>query len=437
MRRPGRSCPRSSTCPPTSEFPAGALDLPWKKKADSVVGTFARDHGAKVPGRLVGSAKSWLSHSGVDRKAKLLPFNAPEGVAKVSPVEASAAYLAHLRDAWNGSIGKAADDRLGKQEILLTVPASFDASARDLTIEAARSAGLVNVTLLEEPQAAFYAWLAAQGDDWRKSVKVGDLLLVCDVGGGTTDFTLIGVAGRDGDLELTRLAVGEHILLGGDNMDLALAYAVGANLPGGMDGAGRQPEDRADLRLPQREGGPVLRPLEEGRPGRRARPRLEGRRRLGQDGADPGDARCRLARRLLPQMCPDRSARPGPPRRPDGDRPPLRRRPGHHAAPGPVPQPPGGLDARRPRPRSTPRPSSSTAASSRPRPLRDRVVERPLRLGRAGPSRPWTRATSTWPSLEVRPITAWSGRARASASEAACPAPITSASRPPRRPSRA
>ncbi len=222
--------------PATDEFSPGALDLPWKKKADSVVGTFARDHGAKVPGRLVASAKSWLSHSGVDRRAKLLPFHAPEGVARISPVEASASYLAHLRDAWNGSIGKAADDRLGKQEILLTVPASFDASARDLTIEAARSAGLVNVTLLEEPQAAFYAWLSSKGDAWRSSVKVDDLLLVCDVGGGTTDFTLIGVAGRDGELELTRLAVGEHILLGGDNMDLALAYAVGANLAGGMEG---------------------------------------------------------------------------------------------------------------------------------------------------------------------------------------------------------
>ena len=221
--------------PSENEFAASALDLPWKKKADAVVGSFARDHGAKVPGRLVGSAKSWLSHSGVDRKAKLLPFHAPEDVSKVSPVEASAAYLSHLRDVWNARMGKSADDRLAKQDILLTVPASFDASARELTIEAARSAGLVNVTLLEEPQAAFYSWIASRGDSWRKSVKVNDLLLVCDVGGGTTDFTLIGVTEQGGDLELTRLAVGEHILLGGDNMDLALAYAVGATLPGGME----------------------------------------------------------------------------------------------------------------------------------------------------------------------------------------------------------
>ncbi len=221
--------------PGSDEFAASALDLPWKKKSDAVVGAFARDHGAKVPGRLVGSAKSWLSHSGVDRKAKLLPFHAPDDVAKISPVEASSAYMAHLRDAWNAKMGKSADDRLAKQEILLTVPASFDASARDLTIEAARAAGLVNVTLLEEPQAAFYAWIAARGESWRRNVKVNDLLLVCDVGGGTTDFTLIGVSEQSGDLELTRLAVGEHILLGGDNMDLALAYAVGGGLPGGME----------------------------------------------------------------------------------------------------------------------------------------------------------------------------------------------------------
>ena len=223
--------------PATKEFPADALALPWKSTGDRVVGSFAREHGAKVPGRLVSSAKSWLSHSAVDRKAAILPWNAASDVPKVSPVDASTAYLSHLRDAWNAKIaGKSAEDRLEHQDILLTVPASFDAAARELTVEAARAAGLVNVTLLEEPQAAFYAWLATAGDAWRKRVKVGDLLLVCDVGGGTTDFTLISVSDQGGDLELTRLAVGEHILLGGDNMDLALAYAVAAGLPGGMDG---------------------------------------------------------------------------------------------------------------------------------------------------------------------------------------------------------
>ncbi len=223
--------------PAEKEFPPGSLDLPWKKKVERVVGLFAREHGAKVPGRLVASAKSWLSHSGVDRRAPVLPWSAPPDVEKVSPVEASAAYLAHLRDVWNHNVaGKSNEDRLETQEVLLTVPASFDAVARELTVEAARLAGLENVTLLEEPQAAFYSWLAIRGDGWRKEVKVGDTILVCDVGGGTTDFTLIGVTERDGDLELTRLAVGEHILLGGDNMDLALAHAVAATLPGGMEG---------------------------------------------------------------------------------------------------------------------------------------------------------------------------------------------------------
>jgi molecular chaperone DnaK (HSP70) len=223
--------------PGEKELAPGAADLPWKKKAERVVGVFAREQGAKVPGRLVSSAKSWLSHPGVDRQAPILPWNAPEGVAKVSPVETSAAYLGHLRDAWNHAVaGKRAEDRLELQDVLLTVPASFDAVARELTVEAARAAGLEHVTLLEEPQAAFYAWLAANSERWRKQVTVGDTLLVCDVGGGTTDFTLIGATEQAGDLVLTRLAVGDHILLGGDNMDLALAHALAERLPGGMEG---------------------------------------------------------------------------------------------------------------------------------------------------------------------------------------------------------
>ncbi len=223
--------------PAPKEFPDGALQLQWKSPADRVVGTFARDHGAKVPGRLVSSAKSWLSHPGVDRRAEILPWTAAEDVNRVSPVTASSFYLQHLRDAWNTRIaGKATADRLENLDVLLTVPASFDAVARELTSEAATKAGFRQVTLIEEPQAAFYAWLAAQGDRWRRSVKVGDIILVCDVGGGTTDFTLITVSDEGGDLVLSRLAVGEHILLGGDNMDLALAYAVAATLPQGMEG---------------------------------------------------------------------------------------------------------------------------------------------------------------------------------------------------------
>jgi molecular chaperone DnaK (HSP70) len=223
--------------PAPKEFPDGALQLPWKSPTDRVAGTFARDHGAKVPGRLVSSAKSWLSHAGVDRRAEILPWTAAEDVNKVSPVAASSAYLQHIRDAWNARIaGKVSTDRLENLDVFLTVPASFDAVARELTTEAASKAGFRQVTLIEEPQAAFYAWLAAQGDRWRKSVKVGDIILVCDVGGGTTDFTLISVSDEGGDLILSRLAVGEHILLGGDNMDLALAYAVAATLSQGMEG---------------------------------------------------------------------------------------------------------------------------------------------------------------------------------------------------------
>ena len=225
--------------PASKEFPAGSIDLPWAKGADRAVGLFAREHGAKVPGRLVSSAKSWLSHPGVDRRSPILPWGGSADVAKVSPLEASTAYLAHLRDAWDASMAAGADAkecRLADQDVLLTVPASFDAAARELTVEAARAAGLARVTLLEEPQAAFYAWIATMGDSWRKRVKVGDLLLVCDVGGGTTDFTLIAVNGEAGNLGLDRVAVGEHILLGGDNMDLALAYAVAGTLPGGYEG---------------------------------------------------------------------------------------------------------------------------------------------------------------------------------------------------------
>lgn len=223
--------------PAAKEFPPGSLDLPWKSPGDRVIGTFAREHGAKVPGRLVSSAKSWLSNEGVDRRSPVLPWTGADDVARISPVAASSAYLEHLREAWNARVaGKSPADRLENQDVYLTVPASFDAVARELTTEAATRAGLRHITLIEEPQAAFYAWLAANGDRWRRKVKVGDILLVCDVGGGTTDFTLIAVSDEEGDLVLSRLAVGEHILLGGDNMDLALAYAVAATLPQGMDG---------------------------------------------------------------------------------------------------------------------------------------------------------------------------------------------------------
>ncbi|VTT97426.1 Molecular chaperone OS=Singulisphaera acidiphila (strain ATCC BAA-1392 / DSM 18658 / VKM B-2454 / MOB10) GN=Sinac_2984 PE=3 SV=1: HSP70 [Gemmataceae bacterium] len=213
--------------PGEGEQPAGALKLPWDAKRDYCVGEFARAFGSQVPTRLVASGKSWLCHSGVDRKAAILPQKAPETGRKVSPVEASVRYMKHLAEAWNYAVAKDVEaNRLEAQDIVLTVPASFDAAARDLTIEAARTAGFEHLTLLEEPQAAFYAWLDRCGDDWRKQVNVGDLVLVSDVGGGTTDFTLIEVGEEGGNLSLTRLAVGDHLLLGGDNMDLTLAYYV-------------------------------------------------------------------------------------------------------------------------------------------------------------------------------------------------------------------
>jgi molecular chaperone DnaK (HSP70) len=213
------------------DLPAGSLDLPWAKRRDYGVGEFARERGAEVPGRVIASAKSWLRHAGVDRTAAILPWEAPEDVPRLSPLLAETRILEHLRDAWNEAM-VAADRhlRLEEQEVYLTVPASFDAAARELTARAAAEAGLEHVTLIEEPQAAFYAWLDREGDRWREKVRVGDLVLVCDVGGGTTDLSLIAVSEEAGDLTLERVAVGDHLLLGGDNMDLALAHAVAAKL---------------------------------------------------------------------------------------------------------------------------------------------------------------------------------------------------------------
>jgi molecular chaperone DnaK (HSP70) len=208
--------------PGAADFPEGAIALPWDEGRDYVVGRLAQKRGVENAGRLVSSAKSWLSHSGVDRTAALLPFRAPEGVNQISPVEASRRYLEHLRRAWDAKMPDAA---FQSQQVLVTVPASFDAVARELTLEAARQAGYENITLLEEPQAAFYAWIERH-PDWRERVAVGDLILVVDIGGGTTDFTLIAVTEQGGELALSRVAVGEHILLGGDNIDLALAGVV-------------------------------------------------------------------------------------------------------------------------------------------------------------------------------------------------------------------
>ena len=213
--------------PHTSEFADGDLALPWQAAPGALVGEWARSHGAQTPIRLVSSAKSWLCHPGVDRRAAILPSEAPDEVARISPLEASTRYLAHLRDAWNH---RHPDAPFEQQALTVTIPASFDPAARELTAEAAQAAGYIGVTLLEEPQAALYSWIAQSHGGWRKQVKVGDVILVVDVGGGTSDFSLIAVVEQDGNLQLHRVAVGEHILLGGDNMDLALAHGVARQL---------------------------------------------------------------------------------------------------------------------------------------------------------------------------------------------------------------
>ncbi|MGN4190614.1 Hsp70 family protein [Burkholderia gladioli] len=213
--------------PHEGELAAGDLSLPWTASRDYAVGEMARSRGAGTPIRLVSSAKSWLCHPGVDRRAAILPNDAPPEVARVSPLEASVRYLNHLREAWDHAHP---DAPFAAQDVTVTIPASFDPAARELTAEAAQAAGYTRMTLLEEPQAALYSWIQKSGGGWRKDVKVGDIILVVDVGGGTTDLSLIAVVEREGNLELHRVAVGEHILLGGDNMDLALAHVVARKL---------------------------------------------------------------------------------------------------------------------------------------------------------------------------------------------------------------
>jgi len=212
--------------PGERDFPPGSIALPWDDTPRFVTGKLAQRRGAEISSRLVSSAKSWLSYSSVDRTAPMLPWKAAEAVARISPVDASGEYLKHLRAAWDAEYPDAPFDR---QDVLVTVPASFDAIARELTGKAAEAAGYRNLTMLEEPQAAFYAWIERH-PDWRQRVTKGDLVLVVDIGGGTTDFTLIAVTEREGELELERAAVGEHILLGGDNIDLALAHTVAGEL---------------------------------------------------------------------------------------------------------------------------------------------------------------------------------------------------------------
>lgn len=216
----------------TTEFGPEALRCAWHNADQNcVVGAFARDHGAKVPARLIVSAKSWLCHSGVDRTAAILPWQGASDVDRLSPIEASARYLEHVRLAWDHDHSS---HPLARQDVVLTLPASFDEVARELTVKAAHRAGLPRVVLIEEPQAAFYAWIDRHRDDWNQQVLPGQKILVCDIGGGTSDFTLIRVRrGEGGKVRFHRVAVGEHLILGGDNFDLALARRLEARLTGG------------------------------------------------------------------------------------------------------------------------------------------------------------------------------------------------------------
>ncbi len=217
--------------PEEHDVASEAMAVPWKADNTLAVGEFAKNRGAELPGRLIASSKSWLCHTLVDRNQPILPWESTHTQTKQSPVQASAAILDHIRQAWNHSMaGEDPSLFLENQEILLTVPASFDAVARELTVQAAHLAGLPNITLLEEPQAAFYAWIEAGDQAWRDKIAVGDLVLVCDVGGGTTDFSLIQVSEENGELVLDRVAVGQHLLVGGDNMDLALAHSLAKEL---------------------------------------------------------------------------------------------------------------------------------------------------------------------------------------------------------------
>ncbi len=232
--------PSAIYIPHAEEFPESSFPLPWNDAGQrAIVGQFARERGALVPDRVVTSAKSWLSNPHIDPKQRILPWRSDIAEEKLSPFECSRLYLEHLRESFlHAERARGRDWDPSGGEIVVTVPASFDEVARSLTAEAAKAAGLGDVTLLEEPQAAFYAWMSQASRGWRNLIAAGDIVLVCDVGGGTADFSLIAVTDIEGRLELERVSVGEHILLGGDNMDLALAYA----LNGKLEAAGKRLE---------------------------------------------------------------------------------------------------------------------------------------------------------------------------------------------------
>ena len=220
----------------------GTPALPWKSPQDYGIGQYALQEGAKVPTRLVQSPKSWLCYAHAKRQDPILPLDAEN--VRISPVEASRRVLNHLREAWNYAVAKGdAEKELEAQEIVLTVPASFDEVARALTVTAAKEAGFLSLTLLEEPQAAFYNWMATHEGAWEKHLKVGDHILIVDIGGGTSDFSLIEVKQEGESLCFERTAVGNHLLLGGDNMDEALARKMGGESSPALRCAAREAKE--------------------------------------------------------------------------------------------------------------------------------------------------------------------------------------------------
>ena len=445
---PGETAPRPMLpsflyLPGEHELPPGATRLPWNEGSDRIVGEFARSQGAKVPSRLVSSAKSWLCHAGIDREADILPWGSPPEVKKVSPVEASASYLRHIRDAWNDAFAQGdPSKRLENQEVVLTVPASFDEAARELTIEAAKRAELATITLLEEPQAAFYCWIVSHQDRWQREVRAGELILVCDIGGGTTDFSLITVVETPTGPGFRRVAVGDHLMLGGDNIDLALAHHVEKKLGGPRLDA----EQWSALRFACRTAKEKL--LGEAAGGHRAlaghdrRPRLEADRRQHPVGADARRGRGDRARRFLRPRRAGRRPGAGGQERLAGVRAAVRRRSGRSQAPELFPAqasrrgdrargPPAGRSARAAR-RD---PVQRRGAHARDRPPADRRGDR-LVVQPTIPGRRSCRACSpifrsTWPWPRGPPITESSGAAAASGSAAGRPGRFMSGSKRP------
>ncbi len=333
--------PSALYIPHPDEFPQNGMQLPWSKGvSEPIIGHFARDHGALIPDRLITSAKSWLSNFHIDPKKPVLPWKSDIKEQKLSAFECSRRYLEHMREGF--LYAESTHGRAWKLEeglVVLTVPASFDEIARNLTAAAAESAGFGGVVLLEEPQAAFYAWTAQAGNSWRTQVRRGDIVLVCDVGGGTADFSLIAVTEKDGNLEVERISVGEHILLGGDNMDLALAYTLKAQL----EAAGKSIDAWQFLALMHGASLAKVNLFTDlslaASSGRSSLPRFEFARQDSFHQAKPGHPRTSDPGRFFPSDQSRRSTTGIQERRSSGVRPPICVGPGRQQASRPLSDP--------------------------------------------------------------------------------------------------